>query len=76
MIDLDAVEADLRRMQLEIERVLRLQSDTNLIQRHGSVRGRQFHVYNTLRRIQLRNQWKVCSAMCTLECYPPEVSDR
>jgi glutaredoxin domain-containing cysteine-rich protein 1 len=58
MVDLGTIEADLRRMQLEIDRVLRLQADLTLIQRHGSVRGREFHVYNTLRRFQLRNQWK------------------
>ncbi|KAI1729830.1 glutaredoxin domain-containing cysteine-rich protein [Ditylenchus destructor] len=61
MASLDMIEADLLRVKLEIERVLNLQlPDDNvaLIERNGSVRGRRFHVYNTLKRMKMRNQWK------------------
>ena len=59
MISLKTIEADLLRIKLELDRALDDQNNNNLIQRNGSVRGRKFHVYNTLRKMQLRNQWKV-----------------
>lgn len=58
-IDLKGIEADLLRIKLEIDRALEHQSNLDLIQRNGSVRGRRFHVYKTLRKMELRNQWKV-----------------
>uniref|UniRef100_A0A914E3J4 Glutaredoxin domain-containing protein n=1 Tax=Acrobeloides nanus TaxID=290746 RepID=A0A914E3J4_9BILA len=45
-------------MKIEIDRVLDSLSDSALIQRNGSIKGRRFHVQNTLRKMQLRNQWK------------------
>ena len=59
MLDIKTIESDLLRMKIEIDRVLDSMSDSALIQRNGSIKGRRFHVQNTLRQMQLRNQWKV-----------------
>uniref|UniRef100_A0A915D4I8 Glutaredoxin domain-containing protein n=1 Tax=Ditylenchus dipsaci TaxID=166011 RepID=A0A915D4I8_9BILA len=61
MTSLETIEVDLLRIKLEIQRVLNQQNPAEnlLIKReNGSVRGRKFHVYNTLKRFHLRNQWK------------------
>uniref|UniRef100_A0A7E4ZXV1 Glutaredoxin domain-containing protein n=1 Tax=Panagrellus redivivus TaxID=6233 RepID=A0A7E4ZXV1_PANRE len=58
MVDFKRIESDLLRIKLEIERALDENNDYALIQRNGSVRGRKFHVFNTMRKMQLRSQWK------------------
>ncbi|KAK0416625.1 hypothetical protein QR680_012595 [Steinernema hermaphroditum] len=53
-----AIEEDLHRMRLEIERFLDCHPPAAVLSRNGSVRGRKLLVYNTLRKIRLRNRWK------------------
>ncbi|KJH53023.1 hypothetical protein DICVIV_00708 [Dictyocaulus viviparus] len=45
-------------MRLELERSLQSYPQDILISRHGSVRGRRLHVFNTIRMIRIKNQWQ------------------
>lgn len=58
-LDLKKIEADLLRIKIELEKALDSPANLNLIQRNGSVRGKRFHVLNTIRRMEMKNQWKV-----------------
>uniref|UniRef100_A0AC34RC91 Glutaredoxin domain-containing protein n=1 Tax=Panagrolaimus sp. JU765 TaxID=591449 RepID=A0AC34RC91_9BILA len=57
-LDLKKIEADLLRIKIELEKALDSPANLNLIQRNGSVRGKRFHVLNTIRRMEMKNQWK------------------
>ncbi|KAK6743936.1 hypothetical protein RB195_010933 [Necator americanus] len=57
VLDIAAIILDLHRMRLELERSLE-SSEEALLTRHGSVRGRRMHVFNTIRMMRMKSQWK------------------
>uniref|UniRef100_A0A158P8B5 K-box domain-containing protein n=1 Tax=Angiostrongylus cantonensis TaxID=6313 RepID=A0A158P8B5_ANGCA len=57
-LDLAAILLDLQRMRLELERSLE-SSQEMLIIRKGSIRGRNLHVFNTIRMMRIKSQWQV-----------------
>ncbi len=61
IVSIADILSDLHRMRLAIAAAgIDCQShQQSLLIRHGSVRGVKFGVYNTIRRLKLRNQWKV-----------------
>lgn len=64
-MDVKLIEKDVQRMQLEVERLLNLVSEQAevLLSRQGSIRGRKFHVHNTIRRMIYRNTWRVIDCL-------------
>ncbi|KAE9418936.1 hypothetical protein Angca_002334, partial [Angiostrongylus cantonensis] len=56
-LDLAAILLDLQRMRLELERSLE-SSQEMLIIRKGSIRGRNLHVFNTIRMMRIKSQWQ------------------
>ena len=60
-LDIRAMLLDLHRMRLELER--ELDQEQSLLTRDGSVRGRKLHVFNTIRRMRNKEQWKVRKEM-------------
>ncbi|CAJ0597601.1 unnamed protein product [Cylicocyclus nassatus] len=56
-LDVIKIMRELHLMRLELESALD-SSDDVLLSRHGSVRGRKMHVYNTIRMMRMRSQWK------------------
>lgn len=56
-LNLPAILLDLHRMRLELERSLE-SSEGALLTRHGSIRGRRLHVFNTIRMMRIKAQWQ------------------
>uniref|UniRef100_A0A1I7WYN2 Glutaredoxin domain-containing protein n=1 Tax=Heterorhabditis bacteriophora TaxID=37862 RepID=A0A1I7WYN2_HETBA len=55
-LDLRIMLLDMHRMRLELERSL--DEEKTLLMREGSVRGRKLHVFNTIRMMWNKSQWK------------------